>query len=412
VVRGGRHHGSVTNSLVTTAAAPSWLTYVTALSALAVALFTFLVGPYTEVRKLRGQRGESERQKLRELIEKYHARLLEAAVDWDRRMHQLYEHEPVTPRRGEPYPKRSPDDPHAHALSHLRGVDFLEADQYLFRSYVFRFLALCALARKFEAEAFYIDAQYARRQDLDFLKFTKALLWAMTTSDISADEFPGQSHFPNDQFRPLLDRCYRTLRDGLPHVVDGGEQREVIFDLAFLHELVEGERRFLYGDDHRERKTLKRRAAHRNGDGEDADAWLEEGDLSTPGDLHKVLAYFDGVHRDTEYNKQEQRLRVHRWDRLCVLHLLVMAFINEFGYEWQVSGPDKLQRAVDQIVDPRTAGGFLAAYRELGFDQPTSWWQRRREEARPGMDDIRVMLADRVERAREPVAEPIASGAG
>jgi len=84
-------------------AAAEWLPYVTAFSALAVSLITFIVGPWAEVRKLRGQRGESEREKLRDLIEKYHGRLLEAAVDWDRRMQQLYEHEPARGRRGDPY---------------------------------------------------------------------------------------------------------------------------------------------------------------------------------------------------------------------------------------------------------------------------------------------------------------------
>jgi hypothetical protein len=49
---------------------------------------------------------------------------------------------------------------------------------------------------------------------------------ALTASDLSDDEFPGQSHFPNDQVRPLLDRCYRPLGNDLPFVVDV-ERREI-----------------------------------------------------------------------------------------------------------------------------------------------------------------------------------------
>src|SRR3954452_3959797 len=258
-------------------AAAEWLPYVTAFSALAVSLITFIVGPWAEVRKLRGQRGESEREKLRDLIEKYHGRLLEAAVDWDRRMQQLYEHEPARGRRGDPYDRRGPEHPDEHYLSHLRGVDFLDQGQYLYRSYVFRFLGLCALARKIEAEAFYIDAQYARPQDFDFLKFAKALLWAMTSTDLSRDEFPGQSHFPNDQSRPVLDRCYRALDDDLPHVVDATEHSEVIFDVAFLHRLVARERELPDAQ-----PVVARRAAHGDPNAENGNGVAEEGDLRPP----------------------------------------------------------------------------------------------------------------------------------
>ena len=393
-------------------ATAEWLPYVTAFSALVVSLFTFIVGPWAEVRKLRGQRGESEREKLRDLIEKYHGRLLEAAVDWDRRMWQLYENEPARGRRGELYPRREPGHPGEHYLSHMRGVDFLDQRQYLFRSYVFRFLALCALARKFEAEAFYIDAQYARRQDFDFLKFAKALLWAMTSTDLSGDEFPGQSHFPNDQFRPLLDRCYRALDDELPHVVDAAEQSEVIFDVAFLHQLVARERELLPEKDDFGQPVvapLRRRQVH--GDDAAADGGgKEEGDLRTAGDLHKVLAYFDGLHRDTEYEEDEERLRVHRWDRLCILHLIVMAFINEFGYEWQVADRARLQRAVDEIVDWDVAKRFRDRFDELGFcgRKPTSQRRLHRGIERLGMPDIRQLLDARAEVAERQAAELLA----
>jgi len=270
---------------------------------------------------------------------------------------------------------------------------------------------LCALARKFEAEAFYIDAQYARPQDFDFLKFAKALLWAMTSTDLSRDEFPGQSHFPNDQFRPVLDRCYRALDDDLPHVVDATEHSEVIFDVAFLHRLVARERELPDAQ-----PVVARRAAHGDPNAENGNGVAEEGDLRTPGDLHKVLAYFDGLHRDTEYETADKRLRVHRWDRLCVLHLLVLAFINDFGYDWQVADRARLQQSVDQIVDWDVARRFCDRFDELGFcERKLTWrrrfhrgWQRRfhgRVE-RLGMPDIRHMLTARVTTAERPPDEP------
>jgi hypothetical protein len=394
----------------TSSGVPTWLPIVAGLGALAVSLFTFLVGPWAEVRKRRGQRGESEREKLQDLIEKYHGRMLEAAVDWDRRMGQLYQHVPEPHERpcGSPYGTDHP------SLDLLRGRDFLDPQEYLFRSYVFRFLALCALARKFEAEAFYIDAQFASRKDFDFLKFAKAFLWAMTTSDLSEDEFPGQSHFPNDQFRPLLDRCYRPLNNDLPLVVDKEQQREVIFDIAYLHQLVGQEFESLYRqvDENGEERVSglgRRDIPDRRFRRDNNDFQVQEGDLSTPGDLHKVVAYFDGLHRDTTYVEQEARLRVHRWDRLCVLHLLVMGFINRFGYPWQVARRKRLAAAVEQMVDPDIARKFAAAIQDLGFGERKAWVQGRaavrgkadewRGAGRPEMKDIRVLLNNRVKRA-------------
>ena len=393
----------------TSSGVPTWLPILTGLGALAVSLFTFLVGPWAEVRKRRGERGESEREKLRDLIEKYHGRMLEAAVDWDRRMGQLYQHvpEPHERPRGSPY---GTDHPSLHLL---RGRDFLDPKEYLFRSYVFRFLALCALARKFEAEAFFIDAQFASRKDFDFLKFAKAFLWAMTTSDLSDDEFPGQSHFPNDQFRPLLDRCYRPVNNDLPLVLDKEQQREVIFDIAYLHQLVEQEFESLYRrvDENGEERVMgpwRRDIPDRYYNRDDYEFQAREGDLTTPGDLHKVIAFFDGLHRDTTYYEREKRLRVHRWDRLCVLHLLVMGFINRFGYPWQVARHERLAGAVNQIVDHDIVSDFAAAFEDLGFGDPSAWGRgraavrhsagQRRGAGRPGMEDIRMLLNERVKR--------------
>jgi hypothetical protein len=73
--------------------------------------------------------------------------------------------------------------------------------EYLFRSYVYRLVALGAIARKFESQAFYIDSQFAHPKDFEFLKFSKAFLWALTTSDLPDDSFPGQDHIPNDELR-------------------------------------------------------------------------------------------------------------------------------------------------------------------------------------------------------------------
>ena len=182
----------------------TFLTGVAALTAIG------LVG-WGERRKLLTQSRHDERRKLRELIDRFHGRLLEAAIDWDRRMHQLYDSN-LAP---EDWPNArkgmtevayflSDPDHHGQPATYIHGK-LLDQEQYLFRSYVLRFLALCGFARRFEREAFYINAQAARPSDFQFLKYTKAFIWAMRNSDLHDDVVPSKDHFPNDEFRPILE---------------------------------------------------------------------------------------------------------------------------------------------------------------------------------------------------------------
>ena len=94
---------------------------------------------------LRLQHRHDERKKLRELQSRYKGRVLEAALDWDRRMSQIYE---GAYRWLDP-----PDDQR------------LDRREYYYHSVIFRFLQLTALARRFEAEAYYIDPGIAQRCD-------------------------------------------------------------------------------------------------------------------------------------------------------------------------------------------------------------------------------------------------------
>jgi hypothetical protein len=97
-----------------------------------------------------------QKKKLRELIGAYSGQMLEAASDWDRRMHQLYA------PNGTDHMAVPEEKLHAH-------------DQYLYLSVVFRFLSLLGIARKFESEAFYIDSRIARPKDLDLARTYDAL---------------------------------------------------------------------------------------------------------------------------------------------------------------------------------------------------------------------------------------------
>jgi hypothetical protein len=286
------------------------------------AVIAILLSGRAEALKLQSQYRHKERTRLRELIGDFHGRMLETAVDWDRRMWQLYADDGTWLRKGDG--------------ENIDVTEYAHGEQYLFRSYVFRFLSLCAIARKFETRAIYIDAQegIARNRDLDFYKYAKAFLWAMTHADLTPqDGMPGRDHFPNDQFRPLLDLCYRQDADSLPatRVADN----DVIFDF----------RRF-------------GAIAARTRDMED-DATQEW------QDMRKAFDYFNGLRREDHDFEGNPR---YRWDRLVVLHLLAIGFIDTFGYDWQRQDPKRIEAAVGELRYACVADVFERSIRRLGLD--------------------------------------------
>jgi hypothetical protein len=284
-------------------------------------------------RRLELELRAEEQRKLRKLIARYHGRMLEAALDWNRRMWQLYE---------------NPDGQYLDIDDRLID-DRLTPDgdlkpkfveQYLFRSYVYRFLALCAIARRFETEAFYIESQIARENDRAFVKFAKSFLWVMTSPDLHKpfdDGMPGRDHFRNDEFRPILDACYQSrpapLADHEPAEPD-------IFDMTRFDEML------------RQRDSTKR-------------------------GLDEVLRFFDGLKKDDTAGVDDgkggyQSVDRYRWDRLVALHLLVMAFIDAIGYPWQKPTEDQYRKACAHFRHQEIRRNFVEEFRDLGLaDHPT-----------------------------------------
>jgi hypothetical protein len=238
--------------------------------------------------RLRAEHRAEERSKLRALIGTYHGPLLEAALDWNRRMHQMYNGE----------------------TQHLGVIEtnWRDPHQYFFRSCCYRFLALFALARRFETEAFFIDSRISRKKDFSFVKFTKAFLWVMTSADIADDTMPAQDHFLNDDFRPLLDKLNAATASD-PIALSAA--RSSIPDVFNIH-------------------TFDRLLAERLGDDESRQSEAPDVDRFTE-ELKFVLRFFSGLGPDEIDNGR----RRFRWDRLVALHLFVMAFINDIGYPWQ-----------------------------------------------------------------------------
>jgi hypothetical protein len=254
---------------------------------------------------MRLQHRFEERRKLRDLQSRYKGRMLEAALDWDRRMMQLYEGA---------YAWLDPDDDKRK-----------DVDEYYFQSVVFRFLQLTAIARRFEAEAYYLDPSVARGKDFDLLRYAKAMLWVMIHAEISPnDGQPGEDHFRSDAFRPLLDYCYSTPssdENGKPRVAGAlpetrSRDNELIFDL--------------------ERYLAMLRCAD---EGHVGNVYVDE-----------LLELFDGVRPDDYAADGRQR---RRWDRLVALHLVTLAFIDACGYEWHHRDvKQRMRLAADMLLYP------------------------------------------------------------
>jgi hypothetical protein len=288
-----------------------------------------------------------QRKKLRELIGEYHGRMLEAALDWDRRMGQLYDRA----ARGE-------EGARWHELAPGPQKRFAP-EQYVYQSLVFRFLCLMALARRFEVEAFFIRLEVAGERDFDFLRYTKGFLWSAIHPEITPnDGLPGLDHFRSDSFRPVLDYCY-ARRDGLPETLS--REDRLIFDWERFHAIVE---KLNLGEPEQASTDSVARA------------------------FMEVFAFFDGLcsHSDTR----------RRWDRLVALHLFVLAFIATFGYSWQRRDlREKSEAAVSQLRDPSVLQGVFDQWLpNLGFESEDS--RVRSRSAQNKMRVIRSALAERV----------------
>ena len=167
------------------------------------------------------------------------------------------------------------------------------------------------MAQRFEAEEIFIDARFVEAHELEFVKFAKAFHWVM--SDVALfdglpyDPNEATDHFTSDRLRAV---CESFLQD----------------------KRVPSFREF-------ERAILGRPEA---------------------GELEPAFRFFDGLAPD------EDRLR---WDRLMCLHLLTMAFVSSFGYDWQRPSSKFISSAIAEMRHPEVLVNFLAWLPRLGLDK-------------------------------------------
>lgn len=127
-----------------------------------------------------------QRKKLRDLIGCYHGGILQAVEEFNYRMMSLY---------------ASEDEDWLNVGDDYQGVGS-DPNNYYFQTTVHRFLALFVLIRRFESEALYADSRIADKKDFEFLKYSRAILWAATGthlfSGLAYDVSESKDHFFRD----------------------------------------------------------------------------------------------------------------------------------------------------------------------------------------------------------------------
>lgn len=213
---------------------------------------------------------------------------------------------------------------------------------YFFNSTVYRFMAFVALANRFEREAIYIDSRIAGDTDRLFVFYVKALRWTLTDAalfdGLNYSESEPTDHFYTDHLRRM---CASVWQD----------DAEVLVDLRSLEDV-----------------------------------------LATDHELDAVLQFFDGLDPDDSV-----RLR---WDRIVAFQLVLMAFIETFGYE--VHKSDHVWfKAVARRMRPEVATNLLDWLPKLGIGTHRGPWPRRDPGGRLAVHALRgVSLPDHLNRLR------------
>lgn len=243
--------------------APTNILWTAIISAIVSAGISYFVKKRETRDKLGAEYEYEQRKKLRELIGKYHGRLLNACVSLNHRLWNLYNNE-------------------GHRWLCMKGQ--YDNPGYYFTSFVYRFLNVCSLVRQIENEAIMLDTRIADPKDFTFLNYMAAMHWVMTDvalfDGLKYDNNYAIDHFFSDKFRQYSETC----------IIDG----------QFM--------------------TIEKFQEY----------------LNNNRSLDNVCRFFDGL------EPNENRLR---WDRLVAFHLIIMSFINTFGYKRQYSSENHFEEA-------------------------------------------------------------------
>jgi len=262
-----------------------WLFATAVVSALISGLVSLFVTKWQTRDKLRVEYEHEQRREIRQLLGRYHGRLLQACVHLHHRMWNLYDN---------------------HERNWLGASAPYTNPGYYLLSTVHRFLGVCCLCRRLEHEAIYLDARIARKEDLTFLKIAAAIPLVMTDvslfDGLSYDHEYATDHFFADELRRTCDSCY-------------------VDDNPISHQALESR-------------------------------------LRSDRSLDSLIEFFCGL------TANEER---YRWDRMVALHLLIVAFINTFGYREQRATGEQISMIVAQFRRPQVAANLAQWIQKCGL---------------------------------------------
>ncbi len=192
----------------------------------------------------------------------------------------------------------------------LRSTGCYADDGYYLLSTCHRFLSVLCLLRQLEKKAILLDNRTTERREYTFLNFITMMQWVMT--DVAL--------FEGIKYDPSIPR-----------------------DHFFSDSLRQQSDHFVLNDDPMSFEQFS-------------------SSLSNSNNLFPTLDFFNGL------SSGEGRLR---WDRFVALHLILMAFINSFGYRRQYSSQDQFLEVANKIENKKVLLNLLnwLGRHDLGSDK-------------------------------------------
>lgn len=165
-------------------------------------------------------------------------------------------------------------------------------DYYYLASFVYRILHFFAWVRRIETQMVYIDATVASPNDITFIKFLRVINQSMCDTvlfdGLEYNEFYATDHFFRNDFNYMCE-CFWNDEDIVSY------------------------------------------------------AEFKNGKNSCLIEAEPMALFLNGM------NPEESR---YRWDRLQVLHYLLIMFLNVYGYDFQQSNQEKIDELLSRSTRP------------------------------------------------------------
>lgn len=182
-------------------------------------------------------------------------------------------------------------------------------ESHYFHSFAYRILAVFAWIKKIEKEMIFLDTTIADKQDLEFIKFLK--IFPQIFSNLT---FLGGTN-PNGT--NAVDHFFRNSFEMLP-------------DSIIVNDKVQSYGEFV--------ATLS----------------------NTSNALKPLYIFLENV------SPNESRLR---WDRLHLFHITLLLFLNNYGYDFQITSEDKIKTVLQNPRKSTLLLNFLSFLKEYHIEE-------------------------------------------